>query len=274
MKIREKISALLILLALAIVFAIATPSEVKAAPWPGAPEVGEQSAVVVDARETAYDVQARNIKGFTVYFVSYNAVSYTVPFWTDDGWMPGYSDPLDARIRDWESYSEERLRGYESDKYAVFYTGASSDASDGTGIKYIDRDTCKSCLQSGTIITKKNAAASKIDELKAHEMDEQTQVNQRKILNLYAEQNGFKPNIIVSYDIFPKRDLSLSENGGEQLLIWKNLPYKTPGTVYALCYNQIDGAYWIQGTIDSNGTAIFEGYKFRPATSITIFTRN
>ena len=42
------------------------------------------------------------------------------------------------------------------------------------------------------------------------------------------------------------------------------------GPVFAVVYNQKDGAYVINGTLGANGTATFQGFKLRPASTITI----
>ena len=71
-------------------------------------------------------------------------------------------------------------------------------------------------------------------------------------------------------NIYPRRDLSIAENGSLQTLTWNNLPKNQAGPVYAVVYNQIDGAYVINGILDANGTATFTGFKLRPASTITI----
>ena len=104
-----------------------------------------------------------------------------------------------------------------------------------------------------------------------HELGALDSDNQKFLTDYYAEKNGKKANIIASYAIYPKRDLTISENGSLQVLTWKNLSYKIPGKVYAVCYNAADGAYVIEGEIDEKGTATLSGLKLRAATNITIY---
>ena len=55
-----------------------------------------------------------------------------------------------------------------------------------------------------------------------------------------------------------------------KVLIWNNLPGNQAGPVYAVVYNQTDGAYVLNGTLDAEGTAVFTGFKLRPASTVTI----
>ena len=276
MKKMKKIGLMVLISVLAVLFVVAIPKKVYAAPWPGVPEAGEQTAVIVDQRETISEVFSRNIKGYTIYFIKVTG-SYSVPYWDSDpsngGWSPGYGEAsLDTIVSTWEGYTEERIMAAISDKCPIFRNASpASKTSNGGEEVYIDRDTYKSCLTSGSILTKPSLSSGKVDELKAHEMSSKDLANQKLLLNAYATQNKIKTNVIASYDIFTKRDLTTSENGANQVLIWKNLTNTKTGNIYALCYNQTDGAYWISGVVDAFGTATFTGYKFRPASSITIF---
>lgn len=81
---------------------------------------------------------------------------------------------------------------------------------------------------------------------------------------------GPKVQIFLTQSIYPRRDLSITENGSLQTLTFNNLPKNQAGPICAVVYNQIDGAYEIPGLLDANGTAVFSGFKLRPASTITI----
>lgn len=135
----------------------------------------------------------------------------------------------------------------------------------------IDRDTYKSCLPSKTVMSGSVTDPKQIFEHKVHEMSKEDTANQELLVSHYAGLNGKRAKIIANYGIFPNRDLAASENGLLQILTWKDLEIKTPCVVYAVCYNETDGAYVISGTIDEFGTATLANYKLRPATNITLY---
>ena len=62
----------------------------------------------------------------------------------------------------------------------------------------------------------------------------------------------------------------MAEEGAAKTLSWNYLPKEQAGPVFAVVYNQKDGAYVINGLLDANGTATFQGFKLRPASTITI----
>lgn len=61
---------------------------------------------------------------------------------------------------------------------------------------------------------------------------------------------------------------SIPGGGGDK--IFGNATPERTINVYAVVYNQIDGAYVITGYLDANGVATFSGFKLRPASTITI----
>jgi len=136
---------------------------------------------------------------------------------------------------------------------------------------YVDYDTFKSELPSKTV-TAAIAGDSSFMDLKAHAPSDTTVKNQKVLAAYYAKQLGFDANVVLSYDIYTRSDLSLTQNGQKRVLTWTNTSAKTPGAIYAVVYNQIDGAYLISGIVDANGTAVFNDFVVRPASSITIFT--
>ena len=139
---------------------------------------------------------------------------------------------------------------------------------------HVEADTYKSSLPSKSLISNTVIDLKQTYELKAHEMSDRDTFNQSLLVFYNAALHGKKAKIIANYGIFPNRNLKVSENGLMQIITWSNLDYKIPGNVYAVCYNQTDGAYVISGTIDERGTAKLMNYKLRPATNITLYVEN
>lgn len=131
----------------------------------------------------------------------------------------------------------------------------------------VDKDTFKSEAPAKTIMSTDTMGADKFLDLKVHAADERTKLNQQFLCNALVRPNA---QILLTENVYSRRDLSIAENGSLQTLTWNNLPKNQPGPVYAVVYNQIDGAYEINGILDANGTATFTGFKLRPASTITI----
>ena len=131
----------------------------------------------------------------------------------------------------------------------------------------IDYDTFKSEAPPKTVIATDNIGSQTFFDLKVHSADDKTLTNQKLLVQYLVRQNA---NIILTQGIYPRRDLSAAENGSLKVLIWNNLPGNQAGPVYAVVYNQTDGAYVLNGTLDAEGTAVFTGFKLRPASTVTI----
>lgn len=137
----------------------------------------------------------------------------------------------------------------------------------------VDKDTYKSSVPSKTVTALD--ATNKLDmDLKVHPSSEKSITNQNFLANYFAGQLGVKAKIINTDDVFMRNDLLTARYGQKDKLCWNELNYKIPGAVYAVVYNQTDGAYLISGIIDANGNAVFEGFILRPASTITIFAAN
>ena len=131
----------------------------------------------------------------------------------------------------------------------------------------IDYDTFKSEAPPKTVIATDNIGSQTFFDLKVHSADDKTLTNQKLLVQYLVRQSA---NIILTQGIYPRRDLSAAENGSLKVLIWNNLPGNQAGPVYAVVYNQTDGAYVLNGTLDAEGTAVFTGFKLRPASTVTI----
>lgn len=152
-------------------------------------------------------------------------------------------------------------------------TSQNTDAENGGESKtvYIDGDTNKSELPPNTVVVKDKNDVKNYKDMKVHSLDKVTEANQQFLASYYANQMGKEASAILGYGVYVRSAIPTNEVGTKKLLVWNNLSYKTPGAIYAVCYNQKDGAYLLSGTVDKNGTATFDGYILRDATSITVF---
>lgn len=131
--------------------------------------------------------------------------------------------------------------------------------------KPVDGDLFKSEEPYGTV----GVANSRIGDLKVHKVNAITKHNQKFLADTFANGYGKKARILTTVSVHPRRDL-VNENGNMEELIYANLEKKVQ-TVYAVCYNQTDKAYYLMGTLDENGVARFPNFILRDATNITIF---
>lgn len=137
----------------------------------------------------------------------------------------------------------------------------------------IDYDLLKSEVPSGTVICVNPADPSIIMDMKVLSLDKMTCDNQAFLADYYAKSlGGTKADVILTKGIYPRRDLSISEKAEKRKLFWNNLPIKTSGYIYAICYDKEHGAYLLAGVVDKKGTAMFVNYCFSDACNITIFT--
>ena len=175
------------------------------------------------------------------------------------------------------STSEKKEKKDRDFYYAQYLAmlAANSDNEEGdtgAGIKFssanIDRDTYKSEVPAKTVIASEMFDRKSFFDLKVHEPDSNTKFNQELLVKFMVPGGG--KQIFLTKDVYPGRDLSITENGMTQTISWDNLPKNQPGPVYAVVYNQIDGSYVLNGILDANGTATFTGFKLRPASTITI----
>lgn len=136
---------------------------------------------------------------------------------------------------------------------------------------YIDRDTYKSEMPSRTILVSDNSNDTRYMDMKIHATDETNKINQKFLAGQLAGKNA---NELITKDVYPRRDLSITENGDRRELIWNNLDINTAGIVSAVVYNQTDGAYVIYGISDGKGCVKFNDFILRPASTITVLKNN
>ena len=136
---------------------------------------------------------------------------------------------------------------------------------------YIDRDTYKSEMPSRTILVSDNSNDTGYMDMKIHATGETNIINQKFLAGQLVGKNA---NELITKDVYPRRDLSITENGDRRELIWNNLDIKTAGVVSAVVYNQTDGAYVIYGISDGKGCVKFNDFILRPASTITVLKNN
>ena len=169
---------------------------------------------------------------------------------------------------------EKKDSDFSYAQYLAMLAANSDNEEDDTsaGLKFssanIDRDTYKSEVPAKTVIASEMFDRKSFFDLKVHEPDSNTKFNQELLVKFMVPGGG--KQIFLTKDVYPGRDLSITENGMTQTISWGNLPKNQPGPVYAVVYNQIDGSYVLNGILDANGTATFTGFKLRPASTITI----
>lgn len=137
--------------------------------------------------------------------------------------------------------------------------------------EYIDRDTYKSCLPARSLLVEKNNNPTDLIELKAHEMSAKDSVNQKMLADAYAGIDGKKAMVVCEYSAYPKRDLTVTEDGSKVSLIWSNVPAKEGDVIFAVGYNQTDGAYYMKSVVDKEKKIKFDSFKLRVASNITLF---
>lgn len=157
--------------------------------------------------------------------------------------------------------------GESTSKFKPFRLNFGSVAEKKPAPVIVDRDTFKSEAPSRTVIASESTTANDFYDLKVHSVDEKTLKNQEFLVRSLIGPNAEN---ILTEGIYPRRDLTMSENGLKRYLIWSNLPQNQAGPIYAVVYNQTDGAYVITGSLDENGTATFTDFRLRSASTITI----
>lgn len=136
----------------------------------------------------------------------------------------------------------------------------------------VDYDVNKSELPPYSVLTMIGTDGSTIMDMKAHKLDSITVTNQEFLANLYANRLGKKANVVDTYGVYYRNGLRSCEPVTKKVLVWNNLAYKTQGLIYAACYNQTDGAYYLLGYVNADGMAVFDGFIVNEATNVTIFT--
>lgn len=135
----------------------------------------------------------------------------------------------------------------------------------------IDLDTNKSEVKYGTVFIHNKDNVKNFIDMKVFTPDARTKQNQQLLAMMYAQNAGKKARILETKSIHPRNTLLSTEVGAKKFLTWVNLEKKAQ-TVYAVCYNNVNKAYYLTGTLNANGVAVFPDFIANEATNITIFT--
>lgn len=228
-------------------------------------------------KDTSKNAYRYELKDFTHLFDDLNDLTFTVKFKggspsPDPGPKPDPKPGPNPK----PSPDNNQTNDYMMSAYLRNMLKESSKSDEGSAKKkdtVVDKDTYKSSVPSKTVTALD--ATNKLDmDLKVHPSSEKSITNQNFLANYFAGQLGVKAKIINTDDVFMRNDLLTARYGQKDKLCWNELNYKIPGAVYAVVYNQTDGAYLISGIIDANGNAVFEGFILRPASTVTIFAAN
>lgn len=139
--------------------------------------------------------------------------------------------------------SSSNLPSEKDVAYAYFKTKINkSEEKEEDTTTNIDRDTYKSELPSKSVLAVNLADLNLFFDMKVHAADEKTNINQELLVQNLVSPNA---NILLTKNIYPRRDLGMDEEGEEKILTWNNV-------------------------LDVNGTVVFNGFKLRSASTITI----
>ena len=141
---------------------------------------------------------------------------------------------------------------------------------DKTESKYKDPDTNKSEVPYETVSILNSEDKSFLQDMKVYPVDTRTKSNQEFLAQYYAKKLGKKVRIFFTKSIYPRNPLAKDQLGKKMIFKWKNLEKKAQ-PIYAVCYNETDKTYYLSGTLDANGTAVFNDFIVRDATNITLF---
>ena len=163
---------------------------------------------------------------------------------------------------------KKKTDNYMKEAFANLEKGRDTLKSEAPAKEEIDRDILKSEEPALTVIASEEATNDfGFFDLKVHKPDGKTTVDQEFLTKNLI---GSNVQILLTQNVYPRRDLSTEENGSLKKLTRNSLPKDQAGPVFAVVYNETDGAYVLNGVLDANGTAVFNGFKLRNASTITI----
>jgi len=87
------------------------------------------------------------------------------------------------------------------------------------------------------------------------------------------EKYGVLGTVIITKDIYPRVALDDFVRGQKSKLTWRNTG-RPNCDIYAVVWNEWDSVYLLQGRTDENGTATFDDFIFRDASSVSLVVPN
>lgn len=133
-----------------------------------------------------------------------------------------------------------------------------------------DKDTFKSEIPSKSIIAGSEGSGAFVD-LKAHKMTTRDSVNQSFLAQSFALLEGKKANILLEYSVYNAEPAI--QSGEKKNIILSNVPANPGDNLYAIGYNNEDGAYLMKGVVDLNKNVTLADFRMRGNSNITLFTQ-
>lgn len=136
----------------------------------------------------------------------------------------------------------------------------------------VDNDKNKSDFPSHTFMCTETLDSEGYMDMKACYQKPEDIAMQKLLVDQYAKElklHDFKE--LSAIYVYPRRDLTSSEQNSIQTLKWKN-PERIKSKVYAIAYNTNKGAYVLEGQLNDKGELIFPGYILCEATTLTFIS--
>lgn len=168
---------------------------------------------------------------------------------------------------------EEDINRKSSYEYYSYYNLTEEEPEEAKDEVYIDYDTNKSELPSHSVMMGSSVGASDCQDMKVHMLDAVTSVNQAFLVNDYASKiDACKTvKILANYGVYTRGSLPVTEAGKSKTLAVADLSVNPGEQIFAVCYNETDKAYLIQGIVNENKVIILNGFIARENTNVTIF---
>ena len=115
------------------------------------------------------------------------------------------------------------------------------------------------------------AGSGALSDFKVYNVDSRTEANQQLLVDAYAYLNGTKVSKIFS-TVKLCSSASLGKNVGEKVtLSFSGFEKGKTQVIYAACYSLTWGAYYLKGTLDTDGVVTFDNFIINNDTNITVF---
>lgn len=117
----------------------------------------------------------------------------------------------------------------------------------------------------------KGAESGALSDFKVYNVDSRTEAIQQFLVDAYAHLNGMKVSKIFS-TVKLCSSASLGKNVGEKVtLSFSGFEKGKTQVIYAACYNATFGAYYLEGTLDTDGVVTFDNFIIDKDTNIAVF---
>ena len=114
------------------------------------------------------------------------------------------------------------------------------------------------------------AGSGALSDFKVYNVDSRTEANQQLLVDAYAHLNGRKVSKIFS-TVKLCSSVPLENVGKEVTLSFSGFEKGKTQVIYAACYNSTLKAYYLKGTLDTDGVVTFDNFILDNDTNITVF---